>query len=110
MTGSAIALNLTFHEVDEDRWPDMVRLFEGRGGPSYCWCMAWRARGAELKHTDGPSRQAAMAERIRNGMPVGVLGYIDSEPVAWCSVAPRTTYRPLIATARAAISRPRSTG
>ena len=27
------------------------------------------------------------------GVPVGILGYLDGEPVAWCSIAPRETYR-----------------
>ena len=28
-------------------------------------------------------------------MPIGLLGYLAAEPVAWCSIAPRPTYRPL---------------
>jgi GNAT superfamily N-acetyltransferase len=37
-----------------------------------------------------------MAARIQAGTPVGLLGYANEEPVAWCSVAPRSTYRPLV--------------
>ena len=50
----------------------------------------------EAKHSDGASRKAAMAGRISAGVPVGLLGYIDEEPVAWCSVAPRSTFRRLV--------------
>lgn len=35
-----------------------------------------------------------MESIIKSGTPVGIIGYIDGEPSAWCSVAPRTTYRP----------------
>jgi len=28
-------------------------------------------------------------------VPVGILGYVGDEPMAWCSVAPRPTYREL---------------
>jgi hypothetical protein len=28
-------------------------------------------------------------------MPIGLLGYSEGEPVAWCSIAPRPTYRDL---------------
>jgi GNAT superfamily N-acetyltransferase len=28
-------------------------------------------------------------------VPVGILAYLDGRPVAWCSIAPRSTYRPL---------------
>jgi GNAT superfamily N-acetyltransferase len=37
-----------------------------------------------------------MTARIKDGVPVGLLGYIDQQPVAWCSVAPRSTYRRLV--------------
>src|SRR5947209_17084985 len=84
---------LEFREVDKNRWPDMVQLFASRGGPSYCWCMVWR--GAPGDRIDGRSRKAAMQRRVAAGTPVGILGYVDGEPVAWCSIAPRATYRPL---------------
>jgi ribosomal protein S18 acetylase RimI-like enzyme len=28
-------------------------------------------------------------------VPVGILGYINDQPIAWCSVAPRETYQRL---------------
>ncbi|MEP6495335.1 MAG: GNAT family N-acetyltransferase [bacterium] len=89
------ALKLTVHEVDASRWPDFERLFESRGGPKACWCMVWRARGAETKNTKGPARKSAIKARVDDGVPIGLLGYIDDDPVAWCSIAPRSTYRPL---------------
>ena len=36
-----------------------------------------------------------MERLARGGEPVGILGYSDDEPVAWCSIAPRPTYRKL---------------
>src|SRR5262245_15184301 len=86
---------LTFHDVDPERWPDLVRLFAARGGPNSCWCMAWRATSQEAKQRDGASRKRALQGRVRNGVPIGLLGYLAGEPVAWCSIAPRTTYRRL---------------
>ncbi|WJR78932.1 GNAT family N-acetyltransferase [Bradyrhizobium sp. NP1] len=85
---------LSFHEVDQRRWADFERLFESRGGPGYCWCMAWRAKGAEAKQK-GAARKAAIKRRVDMAVPIGLLGYLDDEPVAWCSIAPRSTYRPL---------------
>nr|WP_241215262.1 hypothetical protein [Thermobaculum terrenum] len=87
---------IEFYEVDASRWSDFERLFENRGGPKYCWCMAWRANRDEARRTDGPSRKAAMAQRVASGVPVGLLGYLDGVPVAWYSVAPRTTFRWLV--------------
>ena len=87
-------MSLVFHEVDARRWGDFERLFESRGAPSYCWCMAWRATGAETK-LPGAERKPLMEQRVKSGVPVGLLGYAEGEPVAWCSIAPRNTYRPL---------------
>jgi GNAT superfamily N-acetyltransferase len=88
-------LALTFHEVDKDRWADFERLFESRGGPKACWCMVWRAEGAEARLTKGPDRKRAIEATINAGVPVGLLGYLDDVPVAWCSIAPRASYRRL---------------
>ncbi|MGH7429499.1 MAG: GNAT family N-acetyltransferase, partial [Candidatus Methylomirabilaceae bacterium] len=96
MTERGAGKRLTFHEVTAERWPDFERLFEARGGPKSCWCMVWRASPAEARHTDGASRKAAMCARVLGGTPVGLLGYAEGEPVAWCSVAPRSTYRRLV--------------
>jgi GNAT superfamily N-acetyltransferase len=82
-----------FREVDESTWDDMVRLFDGRGGPSYCWCLLWRESAAARANLDRPGRRRAMQRRVTAGTPVGLLAYDGDEPVAWCSVAPRETYR-----------------
>lgn len=86
----------TVREVTPERWKDFERLFEAKGAPKYCWCMAWRATPAEARNSGSAQRKAAMAARIRAGVPVGLLGYLDEEPVAWCSIAPRATYRRLV--------------
>ena len=86
---------LIFREVDHDRLNDLVTLFESRGGPKNCWCMVWRATPEEAKRTDGVSRKAAFTRRVRQGVPVGILGYLDGKPIAWSSIAPRPTYRDL---------------
>jgi GNAT superfamily N-acetyltransferase len=89
------AVNLIIQEVDRDRWSDLEKLFESRGGPKYCLCMVWRATAEEARKRDGQSRKTALQRRVEAGVPVGILGYLDGEPVAWCSIAPRSTYRPL---------------
>ncbi|WP_436303456.1 GNAT family N-acetyltransferase [Variovorax sp. LjRoot290] len=93
---SPVEKPLAFHEVSAERWPDFERLFEAKGSPKYCWCMAWRASSAEAKEADDASRKAAMKERVCSGTPVGLLAYAGEEPVAWCSIAPRSTYRRLV--------------
>ena len=61
------------------------------GGPKYCWCMVWRAMPGS-RRGDAGAKKEALAQRVQSGAPVGILGYRDGEPAAWCSVAPRPTY------------------
>ena len=87
--------NLDFHEVDRARWDDFELLFESRGGPKYCWCMLWRRRPSGASRSDSQAKKNALHEIVDSGTPVGILGYLDDEPVAWCSIAPRDSYRKL---------------
>ena len=87
-------IELEFHDVDDDRWNDLVELFEARGGPHYCWCMAWRRKLAGKKGTKLVLK-ASLKARVDEGTPIGILGYLEGKPVAWCSIAPRSSYRPL---------------
>lgn len=82
-----------FHEVDESRWPDLVRLMQSRGGPAHCWCVIWRDPPSARRGFGRAAIRGLMEERVRTGTPVGLLAYDGDEPIGWCSVAPRNTYR-----------------
>lgn len=79
--------------VTADTWADFETLFGARGSPSYCWCMAWRADRKDPQVATKAGRKAAMKQLVKDGVPVGLLGYLDDEPVAWCSIAPFDTHR-----------------
>jgi GNAT superfamily N-acetyltransferase len=81
--------------VDKNTWADFEALFQSRGAPSYCWCMAWRMSSAELKNNNSASRKKFIRKRVKDGVPIGLLAYSNNEPVAWCSVAPRDTFNRL---------------
>jgi GNAT superfamily N-acetyltransferase len=85
---------MTFRPVTASRWKDLEKLFESRGGPKYCWCMAWRAT-SERHDMSRTQRKSALRSRVKDGIPIGILGYFKDEPIAWCSIAPRPTYRDL---------------
>jgi GNAT superfamily N-acetyltransferase len=55
----------------------------------------WRTWQKAPGATDRERKRAALEARARDGTPIGLLGYLDGEPVAWCAVAPRKTFRPL---------------
>lgn len=87
--------DITIKPVDQTTWDDFEALFESKGGPSYCWCMVWRSTKDELKQNTSPNRKKFIKQRVLSGTPVGLLAYADNEAIAWCSVAPRETYRRL---------------
>jgi GNAT superfamily N-acetyltransferase len=84
---------LTFKPVTAKTVGDFEDLFGARGGPNWCWCMAFRATSAELKDAKSPARKQQMLDRIKDGVPVGLVGYISGTPVAWVSVAPKQTFQ-----------------
>ncbi|MGN6102144.1 MAG: GNAT family N-acetyltransferase [Devosia sp.] len=86
---------LSFRPVGRDNWADFEALFNGPGGPKFCWCMVWRATPEEGRGTSGAVRHGQMQARVDAGVPVGLLAYEGATPVAWVSVAPRDSYRRL---------------
>jgi GNAT superfamily N-acetyltransferase len=86
---------LRFKPVTTSTVGDFRAVFEGPGGPKYCWCMAWRTTKVELKDTTHAARRAQILGRIEKRVPVGLVGYAGGEPVAWVSIAPKGTYERL---------------
>jgi len=83
---------LTFQPVTEATREDFLAVF-GKGGPNYCWCMPYRVTPEEKKSAPrGSDRKALMLGRLTDKVPVGLVGYLSGEPVAWVSVAPRDTF------------------
>lgn len=68
-------------------------LFSGKGCPGFCWCTPYRFQDAQEMGRD--EKRDAMLGLIRKEVPIGVLGFDGDEPVGWCSVAPRSTYKKL---------------
>jgi GNAT superfamily N-acetyltransferase len=89
------AERLSFRPVTKANWRDFEALFEARGAPKYCWCMAWRGSAEEARHRAGRDRKRQIKARVDRGVPVGLLAYLDGMPVAWVSIAPRASYRDL---------------
>jgi GNAT superfamily N-acetyltransferase len=89
-------MELVARGVDEGRWDDLVDLFGPSGGTRGCWCMARRLPAAEVAANGGAENRAALEGFVRAGTPVGLIGYVDERPVAWCAVAPRTEYYAIV--------------
>jgi GNAT superfamily N-acetyltransferase len=81
--------------VNQDNWNDCEALFQSKGGPSYCWCMVWRMTKDELRQNTSICRKEYIKNRVWQHIPIGILGYVEDEPIAWCSIAPRETHERL---------------
>jgi GNAT superfamily N-acetyltransferase len=82
--------------VDKNNWIDFETFFlQSKGGPSSCWCMIWRMTKEELKQNNSVCRKEFIKQRVWANIPIGVLGYTNNDVIAWCSIAPRETYKKL---------------
>src|ERR1700682_2102600 len=83
---------LTFHPVTPERLPELARFLEQHGKFRYCACMRWRMPSSQFSRSTKEGRVDALGRLVHDGTPIGVLAYLDQEPVGWCSVAPRACY------------------
>ena len=83
---------LIFQPVTDHTWPDFEALFEAQGGPSYCWCTAWRKIDGDRAKATKADRKRCLRRYVADRTPIGILAYDGSTPVAWCSIAPRESY------------------
>jgi GNAT superfamily N-acetyltransferase len=88
-------MELTVFPVTSDRWPDLEKLFGANGAYAGCWCMWWRVRRSEFEHSTREERKAGLKALVDSEQAPGVLAYVEGQPVAWVSVAPRETYASL---------------
>ncbi|MBU0558367.1 MAG: GNAT family N-acetyltransferase [Bacteroidetes bacterium] len=79
-------------ELTSATWKDFEKLFGLRGACGGCWCMAWRLKNADFEKQKGDGNKSAMKSFVKENKIIGIIGYIDSEPVGWCSVAPREDF------------------
>ncbi|MDB5530470.1 MAG: GCN5-related N-acetyltransferase [Devosia sp.] len=90
-----MVMKLTFKPVTKANHQDFETLFGMPSAPKYCWCMAYRATPEEVKESKSSDRRRHMFGRIKDDVPVGLVGYVEGQPVAWVSIAPRDTYHRL---------------
>jgi GNAT superfamily N-acetyltransferase len=89
----------TFHPLTPDRWSDFEKLFGPRGACGGCWCMYWRLPRPQYEDQHGELNRCSIKALVDSGTIPGILAYVDDEPVAWCSIAPRSEF-PTLARSR----------
>ena len=54
--------------------------------------MWWRLKRSVYDAQKGDANRAAMKRLTTSGESAGLIAYVNDEPVAWCSVAPRDAF------------------
>jgi GNAT superfamily N-acetyltransferase len=83
---------ISFKELTLATWKDFEQLFGERGACGGCWCMYWRLRNKEFEAQKGSYNKKAMKELAKASAQIGIIMYLDLEPIGWCSVAPRENF------------------
>jgi GNAT superfamily N-acetyltransferase len=83
-------------------WEDLQTVFGTRGQASRCQCQRFKLRPRE-SFASSPVEERASRLRLQtdcghpgSGTTSGLVAYLDSEPVGWCAVEPRTAYAGLV--------------
>ncbi len=85
---------LAVETVTRERLGDLASLFGTNATTSHCYCTWFILSAAECKAGwyDGGNRTAFEARAAQESTPMGLLAYIDGQPVAWCAAGPRSRY------------------
>jgi GNAT superfamily N-acetyltransferase len=85
-------LTIETKELTPDLWPDLERLFGTNGACGGCWCQYWRLeRGEKWDNVKGEIARMRLRDGTASGQTMGVLAYVEGNPVGWCMFGPRPT-------------------
>ncbi|GAA3847545.1 GNAT family N-acetyltransferase [Amycolatopsis tucumanensis] len=93
--------DLRITELTAGDWPLFERLLGPGGLQGGCWCAWFRMTSRQFRETGPEGHKAHVRDEVRAGKPLGLLGILDDEPVAWVAVSPRLD-NPRLATSRVA--------
>ncbi len=71
---------------------ELDEVFGSRGQAAHCWCQFDRLSVSEFEALDDEQRRDLLAVELRRRPAPGVVARLGTQPVGWCSVAPRTRF------------------
>lgn len=84
------------HPATDDRFDDVALVLAPKNPEApACWCLSYRISNQEQRALTGIERPARLRRYAQEGLPPGVIVYVDGEPAGWCSVAPRSRHHRL---------------
>jgi hypothetical protein len=94
--------NVAIVPANEASWDDIQAVFGTRGDPRRCQCQRFKMSPGESWASVGAAelgrrlREQTHCGDARSATTCGLVAYLDGEPVAWCAVEPRSSYRRLL--------------
>lgn len=82
--------SLTCLPLTADRLADLEAVFGERGVARRCFCMHWRR--PDGGYGDERDNRDRFADVAFDGPPPGLIGYVDSKPLGWVQVGPRSDF------------------
>jgi len=102
MTDAHAAAEVAIAPANEASWEDLQAVLGMRGDPARCQCQRFKMQPGESWASVGAEELAfRLREQTDCGHPEalttsGLVAYLDSVPVGWCAVEPRTAYARLL--------------
>ena len=85
-------MKIQYKVLSDENWNDFENLFGERGACGGCWCMFWRVTHKEFETNKGANNKSKMKNLVNQGKQIGIIFYIDNQPIGWCSFAPREDF------------------
>ncbi len=89
------ASSIKYKLLTPDCWNDIMKLFGKRGACGGCWCMWWKLSKAQFENQKGEKNKQALYKRVNSNEVPGIVAYHKNEPVGWCAVEPRSSFKRL---------------
>lgn len=85
-------MTITYEPATAARLDDLAAVMAESAASKNCWCAYWYLGSAEYKAGWGALNHKPMTKKIKAGDEPGIVAYVDGEPAAWVSVAPRENF------------------
>jgi GNAT superfamily N-acetyltransferase len=85
--------HVSVRPVTVETLPDLATLFGANATTRGCYCMWFLLSAKQCQEGWGGGNRTAFEARARaETLPMGLLAYVDAEPVGWCAAGPRSRY------------------
>ncbi len=54
--------------------------------------MSWRLSKKDFEQGKGAGNKKSMKSMVKEERTIGIIGYLNEQPVGWCSIAPRENF------------------